>query len=76
MRYLIIAIMVIAALMIVAYFAAAVSKSRICYAAFRLLLLLLEIMLVVAWITSFVLGKHYIILIPLIVIFGILLYES
>lgn len=76
MRYLIIAIMVIAALMITAYFVAAISKNRICYAAFRLLLLLLVITLVAAWITSFVLGKHYIVLIPLIVIFGILLYES
>ena len=76
MRYLIIAIMVIAALMITAYFVAAISKNRICYAAFRLLLLLLVITLVAAWITSFVLGKHYIVLIPLIVIFAILLYES
>ncbi|MDE6434309.1 MAG: hypothetical protein K2L07_08775 [Lachnospiraceae bacterium] len=76
MRYLIIAIMVIAALMLVAYFIAAISKNKKCYAVFRLLLLLLEIMLVVAWITSFVIGEHYILLIPLIVIFGILLYES
>jgi len=76
MRYLIISIMVIAALMLAAYFAAAISKNKICYAAFRLLLLLLEIVLVVTWITSFVLGQHYVLLIPLIVIFGILLYES
>lgn len=76
MKYLIIAVMVIAALMITAYFTAAVSKNRICYAVFRLLLLLLEIMLVVSWITSIVSGHQYILFIPLIVIFAILLYES
>ena len=76
MKYLLIAIMVIAALMLTAYMVTAISKNRICYAAFRLLLLLLVIMLVVTWIASFVLGQHFILLIPLIVIFGILLFES
>lgn len=76
MRYLIIAIMVIAAFMILLYFAAVLSKNKTCYAVFRLLLFLLVIMLVIAWITSFILGEHYILLIPLILVFGILLYKS
>ena len=76
MRYLIIAIMVIAALMILIYFAAVVLNNRTCYAVFRMLLFLLELILIIAWITSFVLGEHYILLIPLILMFGILLYKS
>ncbi|MDO5156216.1 MAG: hypothetical protein Q4D51_09650 [Eubacteriales bacterium] len=76
MKYLIIGLMIIAACMLLAYFVAVITKKRKTYALFRLLLLILEIMLIVTGIVSFVLGMQFYILIPLIFIFAILLYDS
>lgn len=76
MRYFIIAIMILAACMLVFYFLAAILKNRILYAVFKLFLCLLELCLIIAWVRSFVVGQHYFLLIPLIIIFGFLLYEA
>jgi len=76
MKYLIIGLMIVAAVMLISYFAAAISKNRIVFAVFRLMLLLLEFMLIVTFIISIVIGSNFYILVPLILVFGLLIYES
>lgn len=76
MTYLIIGLMVVAALMLIGYFAAAITKNKYIFALFRLLIGLLEVLLVISLVYSFVTGSNFYILIPLILLFGLLIYES
>lgn len=69
MKYFLILIMVMAAIMIIAYFIALFTKKHKWLIYFRITMLLLIAFLLVAWIASIILGQHLILLLGLAIIF-------
>lgn len=72
MKYLLIFIMAIAAIMILLYFIALFTKSNRVLIAFRIAMLFLIILLIISWITSIVLKQHFILLLGLAILFIIM----
>lgn len=69
MKFLLILIMVIGAIMLALYFMALYTGSNRILIAFRIAMLVLIITLIIAWIVSIVLGQHFILLLGLALLF-------
>lgn len=76
MKILLILIMVMAALMILTYFIAAITKTHRMLIAFRITMLILILLITITWITSMVLQQPFHILLGLAIIFIIMYYYS
>lgn len=76
MKYLIIGLMGIAILMLAFYFLAMITKNKRFYGAFRLSMILLELLFFATWIYSLVVGINFHMLWIFIIVFALLLYYS
>lgn len=76
MKILLILIMVMAALMILTYFIAAITRKHKMLIAFRITMLILILLILITWITSMILKQPFHLLLGLAIIFIIMYIYS